>query len=210
MRRQGIRAIARVVLFRLAIMDKDDSESRVARLQAIADRIRQEDEAWLRKLGFDWTALPKVDHGQLVHHPLKGPVWYEIDVDTGRRISLKDFHQAYVYAGVLSGTPYSAELPLIAAIKYAKALYPDCPVVVLPPEIHTGTVEHVPYSAVWLPYVRTVARFESNGIDEYEEPYSMLAVIWFQDEYGLPPRDGRVADQLRGIDWDATAKGWMP
>jgi hypothetical protein len=39
------------------------------------------------------------------------------------------------------------------------------------------------------------------------EPYSSLAVAWFQNEFAMPI-DAEVLNQIRKIDWERHAKDW--
>jgi hypothetical protein len=60
-----------------------------------------------------------------------------------------------------------------------------------------------------LPSVTCIARFNSDGQLGTDDIWSVLRLIWFQDQFAFPIED-RVLQQIRTIDWETHAKGWLP
>jgi hypothetical protein len=54
-----------------------------------------------------------------------------------------------------------------------------------------------------LPHVACVARFRSAAARDNDKDYSLLIVVWFQNEFGA--MDSDVLQQLRTIDWEKLA-----
>jgi hypothetical protein len=60
-----------------------------------------------------------------------------------------------------------------------------------------------------LPPIVCVARFMSSGVGGTGDIWSVLRVIWFQDDFAFPI-DQRVRSQIAALDWDAHAVTWEP
>lgn len=63
------------------------------------------------------------------------------------------------------------------------------------------------------PYIACTALFRSNGVmredDEDIAFASILAVVWFQENFALPI-DESVLERIKAIDWDRLAEAWCP
>lgn len=60
-----------------------------------------------------------------------------------------------------------------------------------------------------LPSVTCIARFNSDGQLGTDDIWSVLRVIWYQDEFAFPIAD-RAREQIEHIDWETHATGWEP
>ena len=60
-----------------------------------------------------------------------------------------------------------------------------------------------------LPAITCIARFNSDGQLGTDDIWSVLRVIWFQDEFAFPI-DDRALRQIAEIDWETHATGWEP
>lgn len=140
-----------------------------------------------------------------------------IKLATGRSLKLYRLDQTMTYAGMIEGLP-SEQLndDLIEwSLKSAQKASPNHPPYLIKPVkrsfIRTpGDCDHARERfsgpAEFLPNVRCIGAFSSQGAArDKTKPMSLLTVVWFQDEYGLPTNP-ELLEQLRMIDWDNLAE----
>ena len=60
-----------------------------------------------------------------------------------------------------------------------------------------------------LPSVTCIARFISGGLEGTDDIWSVLRVIWYQDDFAFPIAE-RAMQQIAEIDWEAHATSWEP
>lgn len=190
----------------------------VRKLAETVQGIRAEDRRCLDRLGFDWRDLPRIEHERFSSALLAAPATFELTLDDGRQVSLRRWHQYFVYSGQLCGLPWDPEHGLIAAVATAERLFPGsgAHLVVLPPALHVGPnrvaerYPALPPLCVALPKVCTIAEFEAGApARDPGKCYSSLVIAWFQEHYGLP-EDPHVLAQLRAVDWTLRADDWTP
>lgn len=162
---------------------------------------------------FDWLSAPgrawPVDR-----HPATRDPW-TIELATGRKIGLAEFHQFSVYAGMLAGIPSDTARFAADAIKEANLLVrQQLPMLMLQPMFREFDYARsrgetlIKHRA--LPPIASVAVFSSSTLESSpDDIYSSLKVIWFQEAFGLPT-DPHILDQLRAIDWEREAVSWDP
>jgi hypothetical protein len=140
------------------------------------------------------------------------PLYCELDLQSGRRVTLQALQQSMTYGGWMEGVP-SAEWNdrmVEAAVRQAgtKAL-------LIPPvrrdylrtpgdmEGHTSLRGRVPE---WLPMVTCFGRFQdTRPVRDPSKHLSVLVVVWLQDEFAMPI-DAGVLEQLRAVDWEQAAE----
>jgi hypothetical protein len=136
----------------------------------------------------------------------------ELDLRSGRRVTLQVLQQWMTYGGWMEGVP-SAEWndrKVEGAIREAGAKP-----LLIPPvrrdylrkpgdmDGHTSFRGRVPE---WLPMVTCVGRFQdTRPARDQSKHLSVLAVVWFQDEFAMPI-DAGVLEQLRAVDWEQAAE----
>lgn len=161
---------------------------------------------------FDWNAASA--KAWLEGHPAGRHSW-PVDLVSGRRIDLDEFHQFNLYAGMLAGIPADTARFAADAVKEANRLIPrHLPMLMLQPAFREfDSPLHPENSGIRmrvLPPIATVAVFVSATLASAPDNfYSSLKIIWFQGAYGLPS-DPHVLDQLREIDWEREAVSWDP
>jgi hypothetical protein len=65
-----------------------------------------------------------------------------------------------------------------------------------------------PASCSSTPRLYCIGEFSSTGFaDPKSDPYTLLTVVWFQDEFAMPIAPG-VLDHIRKIDWEANGRDW--
>jgi hypothetical protein len=125
----------------------------------------------------------------------------KLKLNSGREIKLADLRQFRTYGGVLCGVPTpqrNAEFVEDALKEASEVNDLGLQPVLIPPKAGT-----------WMPKVTSLALFDSGEPPESPDAYSSVAVVWYQEEFGLPT-DKAVLDGLAAIDWEAHSKGWMP
>lgn len=194
----------------------DETESaaeRRARIEATMHQLAEERRLALERIGFEWRTCRKQDHGKLRRHPMEPPATPFVTLVTGRQTWLHQFHQYFVYAGVLCGAPDTPELALIHAYKTVKRALVcwEYDPVFLEPTLRTGYFRldeqgrPDPSELTWLPKVCSIALVRSEARVRDSDPgRSFLSVVWFQDEFGLP-NDAGILEELANIDWDGRA-----
>ena len=85
------------------------------------------------------------------------------------------------------------------------------PLLLEPEQLPLDVPEHrqVLGTPATLPPVACIARFNSGGQQGTDDIWSVLRVIWYQEEFAFPIAD-RALRQIAEIDWEAHARGWEP
>lgn len=172
-------------------------------------------------LPFRWQDLPREPLGRNGYRAHADRTGWSLKLEGGRVIRLVSIRQIGTHAGVLCGGPRSVpefnDHLVKGAIGYlARELEcKESEIAVLPPLL-LRSIEKKPagepgpeeIAVDYLPPVRTLATFDSSPLDP-AEMFSTLAVLWFQNAWGLPEA-GYVTQQLRLLDWDrlATDGSW--
>lgn len=123
-----------------------------------------------------------------------------LTLNSGRRIHMVGLRQWPSYYGVLAGKPYPEGNARIIdeALALARDLAPGKKAAVLLP----------PPPGDALPRIVTIAVFDSGELlKPGSEPYSSLAVVWFQDRFGLPGEP--VEAHIAALDWERLAEDWI-
>jgi|SRR6185503_3378834 len=141
----------------------------------------------------------------------------QLPLRSGRTITLVRLNQWMTYAGLLMGTPdrESNDGCIQRAQQEAQRYCADDarPHLIPPPRRdylrQPGDMEglvdslHVPE---WLPMVTCVGSFKDvRPVRDQDKDLSVLAVVWFQDEFALPILEPAL-HQLLGMDWDSLAR----
>lgn len=162
---------------------------------------------------FDWNSVLATPW-LAKQHPATAEPW-SITLQSGRSISLREFHQFNIYAGMLAGIPSDTVRFAAEALREAQRLLSSGPpTLMLQPLFREVEYQrHVEEPAALLqvlPPIASVAEFSSSDLQsDPERPFSSLKVVWFQDGWGLPA-DPRILEQLQVIDWEHEAIGWDP
>jgi len=137
-----------------------------------------------------------------------------MELASGREVRLIAIDQSYTYEGLLLGVPtreMNQETMDRLSVRYLRPgeygvpllLEPEQRPIDLPPHVHRiGTPAR-------LPAVTCVARLKSDGLAGTDDIWSVLRVIWFQDDFAFPIAD-RVLQQLAEMDWETHATSWEP
>jgi hypothetical protein len=135
--------------------------------------------------------------------------YHQIRLESGRTIRLHSLEQRRTYAGVLCGYPTRSRLRTTIADSLraaAEQAGPGRNPRLLPPRITAydfppdGGVASDPCQA--LPAVTSTARFDSTPVGG-DADGSALVLVWFQDEWGLPPP--QIVAEIQALNWDACA-----
>lgn len=162
---------------------------------------------------FDWNSAPAAPW-LAQQHPATAEPW-SITLQSGRSISLREFHQFNIYAGMLAGIPSDTVRFAAEALKEAKRVVsPNLLTLMLQPlfrEFEYQRHRESPAAQLRaLPPIASVAEFSSSAFESNpEQIVSSLTVIWFQEGWGLPT-DQHVLGQLRAMDWEREAQGYDP
>ena len=191
-----------------------------AQVSDLADDIPDGDwhaerERFRSLLTFRLADLPVEDHGITVGHPLSRDERFAVRFDNGRAAWLEKLFQFRTYAGVLAGVPDDPEQQFESAMEWVKSLftfYMATPCV-LPPKLHAGrrrvrSSEGAPERFDdWslLPFVTSIGLLTAVE-PEGRETVSSVAVIWYQDNFGMPA--DAVLAQMRAIDWQRHTQPW--
>jgi hypothetical protein len=137
---------------------------------------------------------------------------------SGRRITLEALDQRMTYAGLLEGTPCresndrTIEYALREAERYCVAgakphlISPLRRDYLRTPGDMQAIAARVPHRVPeWLPMVRCIGSFKDvvTARDSTKD-LSVLAVLWFQDEYA-PPVQEPALSQILNLDWESLA-----
>jgi len=133
---------------------------------------------------------------------------------SGRIIQLLALDQHYTYEGLLAGLPtreMNQDMMDRLVRGYTRPEEYGTPPLLKLEQQPFGIPERVPVlgTRARLPSVTCIARFDSDGQLGTDDIWSVLRVIWFQDEFAFPIGK-RVLQQIDAIDWETHAKGWLP
>jgi hypothetical protein len=139
-----------------------------------------------------------------------------LTLKSGRTITLYALDQKMTYAGLIEGVP-NADLNndvIDGAIQEARSDgYAEGRRYLIPPPrrdyIHkpgdASGLPSWPGPPEFLPKVTCIASFKyALPVRDRDKHLSVLAVVWFQDDFALPI-DQTVLAQLRLLDWDSLA-----
>lgn len=133
---------------------------------------------------------------------------------SAREISLLALDQSGTYEGLLAGIPTremnQRKMDELRA-RYIRPGEYGVPLLLEPEQRPLEIRPNTPVrgTPAQLPHVTCIARFISDGLQGTDDIWSVLRVIWFQDDWAFPIA-GRALRQIGEIDWEAHAKGWEP
>ena len=138
----------------------------------------------------------------------------DIDLASGRTIHLLALDQYFTYEGLLLGVPTREMNQEMIDRLIARYVHPaECgvPLLLEPEQQPLEVPDHRPVhgTPAALHPVTCIARFNSDGRLGTDDIWSVLRVIWFQEEFAFPIAD-RAREQLADIDWETNASGWEP
>ena len=138
----------------------------------------------------------------------------DFTITSGREIRLLALDQYYTYEGLLLGVPTREMNQDIMDQLIAEYVRPDeygVPLLLEPEQKPLDVPEHrhVDGMPATLPSMTCIARFNSDGQLGTDDIWSVLRVIWFQEEFAFPIDDQAVR-QIAEIDWETRATGWLP
>ncbi|MGE0873408.1 MAG: hypothetical protein AB7O31_01925 [Burkholderiales bacterium] len=123
----------------------------------------------------------------------------KISLAAGRVVSLVRLQQSGTYYGLLAGRPDTR-----GDLQYVERLKREA--VALLPEVGSAVLLEPP-SIAPLPAVACIGVLDSGPLARPgAEPYSSVAVLWFQDEFGAPAAYALAG--IAGLDWEAVAVQW--
>ena len=135
----------------------------------------------------------------------------EVQLRTGREITVSEFRQLSTYEGQLEGLPTKEKNErLLQRLSNDETLASyGVPLAVLPPTeslIELPPDYEYPFGTpAALPSVMVVARFTSmSPTNKGEGDASGLTVAWFQEGFSWPP-PAEVLSQLEALDWEHLA-----
>ena len=142
----------------------------------------------------------------------------QLTLASGRTVTLEALDQEMTYSGLMEGVPndwtndHIIECALDAARRHCAdgaephLLTPSRRDYLREPGDMRSLAERRPHHVPeWLPMVRCVGSFK--GIVPARDPgkdWSVLTVVWFQDEYAMPISELALG-RLLALDWDALA-----
>jgi hypothetical protein len=138
----------------------------------------------------------------------------DFTIASGRKIRLLALDQYYTYEGLLAGVPtweMNQEMMDRLRAAYVHPAEYGVPLLLEPEQQPFDVPERVPTlgTPARLPSVTCIARFNSNGQLGTDDIWSVLRVIWFQEDFAFPIED-RALRQIAEIDWEQHARGWEP
>ncbi len=148
----------------------------------------------------------------LVSPLLAAYCWRMIKLQSGRTIFLEKLHQEQTYAGMLEGTPRKALNDRTIA-RWQKQILEhegDRGVLIEPVRrtIPSGLAGNEMFGpAEVLPDIVCVGLFHSSPVRNEPEHFSLLSILWFQDDFALPIEPS-VVEQIRKLDWENLAYNW--
>ncbi|MBE0527609.1 MAG: hypothetical protein IH629_00185 [Thermoleophilia bacterium] len=133
---------------------------------------------------------------------------------SGRTIRLLALDQYFTYEGLLLGMPtreMNQEMIDRLIARYVHPAEYGVPLLLKPEQQPLEVPEHRPVhgTPATLPSVTCIARFNSDGQLGTDDIWSVLRLIWFQEDFALPIEE-RVLQQIAEIDWETHARGWEP
>ena len=191
--------------------DSDDDLSDLLDLEF--DDSEPDERLLARSLRTPWQELPVSEEAAATEAPARASLPFSINLGNGGHAWLDDLIQTRTYSGQLLGMPLSDPtrefLSALRAIGCHFQFYAAAPCILAPTmrRQKQDAKDQDPVRRFRLPHLRSIALFTSADLVK-EEAYSSVAVIWYQDGFGLP--DDHVVTQLRDIDWGAHAVEWMP
>jgi len=131
----------------------------------------------------------------------------KLQLNSGRILYLGELRQWNVYEGLLEGLPTKEWNRKIVDRIVAEnhGSYGE-PLLIEPIETPVDYIEGKRYpfgEPAALPHVACVARLSSAAARDKDKDYSLLRVVWFQNDFGAIDSD--VLQQLRTIDWEKLA-----
>lgn len=127
---------------------------------------------------------------------------FELELVDGTKIQLSKFEQRYTYEGLIEGLP-SREMNDRTLARIRKNPPDGSTAVYLIEPVQTPIVIDHPYpfgTPASLPPIQVTAWFESRWVRDPQEDYSLLVIVWFQDEFGYPFAP-EILEGLRGVPW---------
>jgi len=136
------------------------------------------------------------------------------ELASGRTIDLLALDQYFTYEGLLAGVPtreMNQEMIDRLIARYVHPAEYGVPVLLEPEQQPREASDHrrIRGTPATLPSVTCIARFNSDGQLGTDDIWSVLRVIWFQDQFAFPIED-RVLRQIAEMDWETHARGWEP
>jgi hypothetical protein len=133
---------------------------------------------------------------------------------SGRTIRLLALDQSFTYEGLLLGMPTREMNQKLMDRLIATYVHPaeyGVPLLLDPEQRPLAVPDHTPHhgAPTALPSVTCVARFISGALAETDDIWSVLRVIWFQDDFAFPI-GARALTQIADIDWEMHATSWEP
>jgi hypothetical protein len=133
---------------------------------------------------------------------------------SGRTIRLLALDQYYTYEGLLLGVPTREMNQEMIDQLIARNVHPaeyGVPLLLEPEQQPLDVPEHRQShgTPATLPSVTCIARFNSDGQLGTDDIWSVLRVIWFQEDFAFPIEE-RAMQQIGAIDWETHARGWEP
>jgi hypothetical protein len=138
----------------------------------------------------------------------------EFALTDGRTIRLIALEQSYTYEGLLLGVPTWEMNQDMMDRLIARFVDPGGYGVPLLFEPEQRPIDVSPHAQprgtpAALPAITCVGRFRSDRLSGGDDVWSVLRLIWFQDDFAFPI-DGRALKQMPAVDWEAHATGWEP
>ncbi len=133
---------------------------------------------------------------------------------SGRTIRLLALDQYFTYEGLLLGVPtreMNQEMIDRLIARYVHPAEYGVPLLLTPEQQPLEVPEHRPVhgTPATLPSVTCIARFNSDGQLGTDDIWSVLRLIWFQEDFAFPIEE-RALQQIAEIDWETHATGWEP
>jgi hypothetical protein len=137
-----------------------------------------------------------------------------IQLTSGRTIEVIAIDQSYTYEGLLLGVPTTSMNQAMMdrlRMRYVRPGEYGVPLLLEPEQRPIDVPSHVQRmdTPAELPAVTCIARLMSDGLAGTDDIWSVLRVIWFQDDFAFPIAE-RVLRQIAEIDWEAHATSWEP
>ena len=137
-----------------------------------------------------------------------------LELAPGRKIELMGIDQYGTYEGLLLGVPtreMNQEKMDRLRVSYLRPGEYGVPLLLEPEQRPIEVPSHIHRigTPARLPAVTCIARFMSGALQDCGDIWSVLRVIWYQDDFAFPIAEG-VLQQIAAIDWEAHARGWEP
>ena len=138
----------------------------------------------------------------------------DFSIASGRKIRLLALNQYYTYEGLLLGVPtweINQDMMDHLVARYVHPAEYGVPLLLEPEQQPLDVPEHrhVDGTSATLPSVTCIGRFNSDGQLGTDDIWSVLRVIWYQEDFAFPI-DDRALRQIAEIDWETHARGWEP